>query len=76
MDAIEGNSEIIARGVKYRARRRYRDGHFGNPYGDARYLKDVLQAGMSEIYRVEMEELLTSKVCPCCGQFTMQDLDW
>ena len=73
---------IIVKGVRYRARKHFLAGDFRNPYcpsGDPRliyYLPSPLQAGMAEIYQLEMDELIHQCTCPTCGQFTMGDLDY
>ena len=68
--------EVIRRVVTYRASRRFREGRYDNPYGDHKYADTALRTGMAMIFQEEMDTLIHSKVCPCCGEFTMQDFDW
>lgn len=73
---IGERSKIIEEGVRYRARKLFHQGTFENPYGDFRLLDDCLKMGMSQIFEQEMESLIKSKCCPCCGQFSLGDFDW
>ena len=67
---------IIVSGVRYRARKRFRQENLVNPYGNFHLLKDYVQKGMAEVYDDEIKGLIDEKICPCCGQPTRGDLDY
>lgn len=82
MDANR-KATVITDGVRYRARRRYREGRYANPYSvgsgnmGGLFLTDPIRRGMWDIYHLEMEELLRSpNCCPHCGQPCGGDFDW
>ncbi len=58
------------------ARRRFRDGEYGNPYIVDQMQPFGMKAGMAGIYDKEIQVLLKERICPCCGQPTMGDFDY
>ena len=76
MDDTDRRAEVILQGVVYRARKRYRDGNFSNPFGVPALQKNACKKGMAMKYAIEMENLINSRICPCCGQPTRGDIDY
>lgn len=72
-------TQIVERGVRYRARKHFLNNDFKNPYGSKEGLYpegDLIKSGMWDWFDCEMSELLNSKLCPCCGQMTLGDIDF
>ena len=73
---LDERAVAVTKGVENQARKCFYNGNFVNPYGDPKTLIDLLTKGMAYIFQAEMDSLIQSKTCPCCGQFTMGDIDW
>ena len=79
MKDINKSSDIIMKGVEYRARKHFLQGDYKNPYGteeERDFSTDWIKSGMGDHYDKKMSELIRERLCPCCGQFTTGDIDW
>lgn len=74
--SLEYKAECTLRGVQYRARKHFRLENFSNPYGDRRLIQDYLIMAMATAYDLEIQKLITERICPCCGQYTRGDIDF
>jgi len=72
---IEDRAKATINGAIYRARRRFREENFVNPWGDHHYLVDIRKAAMARAYDDEIDRLINERICPCCGQPTRGDID-
>jgi len=76
MMRIEEKALKIEKSVKFRARRRLLAGDFINPYPwDSKKHSEIIK-GCFLVYQIEIDSFLNERLCPCCGQFTMGDIDW
>ena len=73
---IEDRANATISGAQYRARKRFREGNFQNPWGDHRLLTDIRKVGLAQAYDEEIDRLLEERICPCCGQPTRGDIDY
>lgn len=73
---VEDRANATIGGAIYRARKRFREGDFKNPWGDPTYLTDMRKVALARAYDEEMNRLIHERLCPCCGQLTMGDIDY
>ncbi len=57
--------ERIIEKVRGIARCRYQAGNYSNPYGDYRYISNLIPRGVSVVYHKEMHELRNDGNCFC-----------
>ncbi len=78
-ERFDRHVKAIKTGVIYRARKHFNSGDIDNPYTHGEridLIQSDLRRGMAMLWDEEMGRLKKEKVCPCCGQPTMADIDW
>lgn len=62
--------------VKRIARMDFRAGSYVQMEELSRILHDLLEKAVCDTYYLTIESLIKERICPCCGQPTLGDIDW